>query len=184
MSIFSYQVPFMDGHTGDLSAYESKVLLIVNTASECSYSRQFTELQQLYEQYCDQGLEILAFPCNQFNHKEPGSNDEVAQYCRNHFHISFPIFEKIEVTGQSMHPLFRYLVEIAPFKGYDTASEEGRWMDQFVKERHPDLYRGNGIKWNFTKFLIDRTGEVSGRYETTVAPLEMESAIKDLLMRS
>ncbi|KAF4325746.1 hypothetical protein G195_000705 [Phytophthora kernoviae 00238/432] len=150
----------MDGHTGDLSAYESKVLLIVNTASKCSYSRQFTELQQLYEQYCVQGLEILAFPCNQFNHKEPGSNDEVAQYCRNHFHISFPMFEKIEVTGQSMHPLFRYL------------------------ERHPDLYRGNGIKWNFTKFLIDRTGEVSGRYETTVAPVEMEFAIKDLLMRS
>ncbi|QLG41165.1 glutathione peroxidase [Paenibacillus sp. FSL W7-1088] len=184
MSIFSYQVPFMDGHAGDLSVYEGKVLLIVNTASKCSYSRQFTELQHLYEQYRDQGLEILAFPCDQFNHKEPGSSDEIAQYCRNHFHISFPIFEKIEVTGQSIHPVFRDLVEAAPFEGYDMESEEGRWMDQFVKEKHPDLYRGDGIKWNFTKFLIDRTGEVSGRYETTVAPIAMESAIRDLLRQA
>ncbi|WP_413377840.1 glutathione peroxidase [Paenibacillus taichungensis] len=184
MSIFTYQVPFMDGHTGDLSVFEGKVLLIVNTASKCSYSRQFTELQHLYEQYRDQGLEILAFPCDQFNHKEPGSNDEIAQYCRNHFHISFAIFEKIEVTGQSIHPLFRYLVDKAPFEGYDMESEEGRWMDQFVKEKHPELYRGDGIKWNFTKFLINRTGEVSGRYETTVAPIEMESAIRNLLRQA
>ncbi|MFB8373779.1 glutathione peroxidase [Paenibacillus taichungensis] len=184
MSLFSYQVPFMDGHTGDLSVFEGKVLLIVNTASKCSYSRQFTELQHLYEQYRDQGLEILAFPCDQFNHKEPGSNDEIAQYCRNHFHISFPIFEKIEVTGPFIHPLFRDLVETVPFEGYDMESEEGRWMDQFLKEKHPELYRGDGIKWNFTKFLIDRTGEVSGRYETTVAPKEMESAIRDLLRQA
>ncbi|MFE6073473.1 glutathione peroxidase [Paenibacillus sp. NPDC057886] len=184
MSIFNYQVPFMDGHTSDLSVFEGKVLLIVNTASKCSYSRQFTELQHLYEQYRDQGLEILAFPCDQFNHKEPGSNDEIAQYCRNHFNISFPIFEKIEVTGQSIHPLFRYLVETVPFEGYDMESEEGRWMDQFLKEKHPELYRVDGIKWNFTKFLIDRTGEVSGRYETTVAPIEMESAIRNLLRQA
>ncbi|MFS0856644.1 glutathione peroxidase [Paenibacillus taichungensis] len=184
MSIFNYQVPFMDGGTGDLSVFEGKVLLIVNTASKCSYSRQFTELQHLYEQYRDQGLEILAFPCDQFNHKEPGSNDEIAQYCRNHFHISFPIFEKIEVTGPFIHPLFRYLVETVPFESYDMESEEGRWMNQFLKEKHPELYRGDGIKWNFTKFLIDRTGEVSGRYETTVAPIEMESAIRDLLRQA
>ncbi|SDK02786.1 glutathione peroxidase [Paenibacillus sp. OK060] len=184
MSIFSYQVPFMDGHVGDLSVFEGKVLLIVNTASKCSYSRQFTELQHLYEQYRDQGLEILAFPCDQFNQKEPGNNDEIAQYCRNHFHISFPIFEKIEVTGQSIHPLFRYLVDTAPFEGYDMESEEGWWMDQFLEEKHPELYRGDGIKWNFTKFLINRTGEVSGRYETTVAPIEMESAIRNLLRQA
>ncbi|NEU59658.1 glutathione peroxidase [Paenibacillus sp. ALJ109b] len=184
MSIFSYQVPFMDGHVGDLSVFEGKVLLIVNTASKCSYSRQFTELQHLYEQYRDQGLEILAFPCDQFNHKEPGSSDEIAQYCRNHFHISFPIFEKIEVTGPFIHPLFRYLVDTVPFESYDMESEEGRWMNQFLKEKHPELYRGDGIKWNFTKFLIDRTGEVSGRYETTVAPIEMESAIRDLLRQA
>ncbi|OAX49344.1 glutathione peroxidase [Paenibacillus sp. AD87] len=184
MSIFSYQVPFMDGHVGDLSVFEGKVLLIVNTASKCSYSRQFTELQHLYEQYRDQGLEILAFPCDQFNYKEPGSNDEIAQYCRNHFHISFPIFEKIEVTGTFIHPLFHYLVDTAPFEGYDMESEEGRWMDQFLEEKHPKLYRGDGIKWNFTKFLINRTGEVSGRYETTVAPIEMESAIRNLLRQA
>ncbi|WP_145318319.1 glutathione peroxidase [Paenibacillus xylanexedens] len=184
MSRFSYQVPFMDGHKGDFSALKGKVLLIVNTASQCSYSRQFNELQQMYEKYGEQGLEILAFPCNQFNDKEPGSSNEIVEYCRKHFQISFPILEKVEVVGQSMHPLFRYLIEEAPFEGYDLNTKEGQWMDTFVKEKHPELYQGDGIKWNFTKFLIDRSGDVHGRYETTVAPLEMESAIHNLLKNS
>ncbi|WFR61633.1 glutathione peroxidase [Paenibacillus amylolyticus] len=181
MSIFSYQVPFMDGQEGDLSAFKGKVLLIVNTASRCSYSRQFSELQQMYEKYGDQGLEILAFPCNQFNEKEPGSNAEVAEYCRSQFQISFPILEKVEVVGQSLHPLFRYLTDAAPFQGYDLDTQEGQWMNAFVKEKHPELYRGDGIKWNFTKFLINRSGNVHGRYETTVSPMEMESVIQILL---
>ncbi|WP_458126546.1 glutathione peroxidase [Paenibacillus sp. Z3-2] len=184
MSIFSYQVPFMDGYKGDFSALKGKVLLIVNTASQCSYYRQFNELQQMYEKYGDQGLEILAFPCNQFNDKEPGSSNEIVEYCRKQFQISFPILEKVEVIGQSMHPLFRYLIEEAPFQGYDLDTQEGQWMDTFVKEKHPELYQGDGIKWNFTKFLIDRSGDVHGRYETTVAPLVMESAIQNLLKKS
>ncbi|WP_339302816.1 glutathione peroxidase [Paenibacillus sp. FSL R5-0519] len=184
MSIFSYQVPFMDGHAGDLSAFKGKVLLIVNTASRCNYSRQFSELQQMYKKYREQGLEILAFPCNQFNEKEPGSSAEVAQYCRREFQVSFPILEKVEIIGQSMHPLFHYLTEKAPFQGYDLDTQEGQWMDTFVKEKHPELYQGNGIKWNFTKFLIDRSGNVHGRYETTVAPLEIEPAIQILLKNS
>ncbi|WP_339169724.1 glutathione peroxidase [Paenibacillus sp. FSL R5-0341] len=184
MSIFSYQVPFMDGHNGVFSAFKGKVLLIVNTASRCSYSRQFSELQQMYERYRDQGLEILAFPCNQFNDKEPGSSAEVAEYCRSQFQISFPILEKVEVVGQSAHPVFRYLIEEAPFQGYDLDTKEGKWMDTFVKEKYPELYQGDGIKWNFTKFLIDRNGDIHGRYETTVAPLEMESVIQNLLKKS
>ncbi|MGO4729608.1 glutathione peroxidase [Paenibacillus sp. 2KB_22] len=184
MSIFSYQVPFMDGHEVDLSAFKGKVLLIVNTASRCSYSRQFSELQQMYEKYREQGLEILAFPCNQFNEKEPGSSAEVVQYCRREFQVSFPILEKVEVIGQSIHPLFHYLIEEAPFQGYDLDTEQGQWMDNFVKEKHPELYQGNGVKWNFTKFLIDRSGNVQGRYETTVAPLEIEPAIQILLKNS
>ncbi|WFA87507.1 glutathione peroxidase [Paenibacillus amylolyticus] len=184
MSIFSYQVPFMDRHKGDFSAFKGKVLLIVNTASRCSYSRQFSELQQMYEKYRDQGLEILAFPCNQFNDKEPGSSAEVAEYCRSQFQISFPISEKVEVVGQSMHPVFRYLTTEAPFQGYDLDTKEGEWMDTFVKEKHPELYQGDGIKWNFTKFLIDRNGDIHGRFETTVAPLEMESVIQVLLKNS
>ncbi|WP_440119044.1 glutathione peroxidase [Paenibacillus sp. QZ-Y1] len=184
MSIFSYEVPFMDEQKGDLSAFEGKVLLIVNTASRCSHSRQFVELQQLYEKYYDQGLEILAFPCNQFNDKEPGSHAEIVQYCRSQFQISFPIFQKIEVVGPSIHPLFRHLIEGGPFEGYDLDTEEGQWMDTFVKEKHPELYNGDGIKWNFTKFLINRRGEVHARYETTTAPLKIESAVQDLLKQS
>ncbi|WP_458460855.1 glutathione peroxidase, partial [Paenibacillus sp.] len=121
---------------------------------------------------------------NQFNEKEPGSSVEITAYCRSQFQISFPILEKVEVVGRSMHPLFRYLIEEAPFQGYDLDTQEGQWMDTFVKEKHTELYQGDGIKWNFTKFLIDRSGDVHGRYETTVTPLEIESAIQILLKNS
>ncbi|MGG4128115.1 glutathione peroxidase [Paenibacillus illinoisensis] len=179
--IYSYRVSSKDGHIADLSRFEGKVLLIVNTASKCSYSRQFSELQQLYDKYGEQGLEILAFPCDQFNHKEPGNNAEITQYCKSNFHVTFSMFDKIEVTGTSIHPLFRHLVEKATFQGYDLETEEGRWMDHFVRENHPALYYGDGIKWNFTKFLIRADGEVSDRYETTVEPLMMETKIRELL---
>ncbi|NUU76521.1 glutathione peroxidase [Paenibacillus xylanilyticus] len=181
MNIYSYPISSADGRIGDLSEFAGKVLLIVNTASKCSYSRQFLALQQLYDKYRGQGLEILAFPCDQFNHKEPGGNAEIAEYCKNEFHITFPMFDKIEVAGPSIHPLFRHLTEEAAFRGYDLETEEGQWMDHFVRENHPTLYQGNGIKWNFTKFLIRRNGEVSGRYETTIEPMRMETQIKELL---
>ncbi|MEO2203850.1 glutathione peroxidase [Paenibacillus pabuli] len=179
--IYSYQVSSEDGRIADLSKFEGKVLLIVNTASKCSYSRQFSELQQLYDKYGKQGLEILAFPCDQFNHKEPGNNAEITKYCKSKFHVTFPMFDKIEVTGTSIHPLFHYLIEKAAFHGYDLETEEGRRMDHFVRENYPALYRGDGIKWNFTKFLIRADGEVSDRYETTVEPSMMETQIRELL---
>lgn len=179
--IYSYHVSSKDGHITDLSKFEGKVLLIVNTASKWSYSRQFSELQQLYDMYGEQGLKILAFPCDQFNHKEPGNNAEITQYCKSHFHVTFSMFDKIEVTGTTIHPLFRYLIEKAAFQGFDLETEEGRWMDQFVRENHPALYNGDGIKWNFTKFLVRADGEVSDRYETTVEPSMMETKIRELL---
>ncbi|UUZ97298.1 glutathione peroxidase [Paenibacillus sp. P25] len=169
------------GKPAELSDYRGKVLLIVNTASRCSYSRQFAGLQQLYDKYGRQGLEILGFPCNQFNGKEPGSSEEVQAYCEGQFGVTFPLFEKIEVIGASAHPLFVYLTELAPFRGFDNGTAEGQWMQDFLKEKYPQIYDGDGVKWNFTKFLIGRDGQVKDRFETTIEPKDMEPAILSLL---
>jgi glutathione peroxidase len=162
--------------------YRGKVLLIVNTASRCSYSRQFADLQKLYDRYQEQGFEILGFPCNQFNGKEPGSSSEIQNYCESTFGVTFPLYEKIEVRGSSAHSLFQYLVQQAPFKGFDTESSNGLWMQNFLQEKYPDVYAGDGVKWNFSKFLIDSNGQVCGRYETTTEPFEIESVVRSLLL--
>lgn len=181
MDLYSSEVACMDGSTTTLSSFRHKVLLIVNTASRCSYSSQFAALQQLYDKYREHGLEILAFPCNQFNGKEPGSNAEIAEYCRNEFRVTFPMLRKIDVRGPKMHSLYEKWIEQAPFAGFDLSTEKGRWMDDFLKEKHPDIYAGDGVKWNFTKFLIGRDGRVAARYETPIEPAAMESMIERLL---
>ncbi|MDR6724440.1 glutathione peroxidase [Paenibacillus amylolyticus] len=183
MSFYDMKIHTIDGTPADLARFRGKVLLVVNTASKCSYSRQFTTLQQLYEKYHHDGLEILAFPCNQFNEKEPGDNSEVKAYCENLFKLTFPLFEKIEVRGQNVHPIYQFLTAQAPFQGFDTETASGEWMKNFLNENYPDIYMGDGIKWNFTKFLIDRNGQVHGRYETTTEPLEIEPIIKSLLSK-
>ncbi|QAY66949.1 glutathione peroxidase [Paenibacillus protaetiae] len=179
MSIYDFRVNRINGTPIDLSVYQGNVLLIVNTASRCSYSRQFVGLQQLYERY--PGLEILAFPCNQFNDKEPGTSSGIHSYCESSFGITFPLFEKIEVRGQNAHPLFNYLTEKAPFQGFNVQTPDGEKMQKFLQEKYPELLAGHGVKWNFTKFLIDRNGELYGRYETTTEPWEIESATQNLL---
>lgn len=181
MSIYDMKVHFIDGKLADLAMYRGKVLLVVNTASKCGYSRQFTALQELYEKYHHNGLEILGFPCNQFNEKEPEGNSEVKAYCENQFRITFPLFQKIEVRGQNAHPLFEFLTAQAPFQGFDTETASGQWMENFLNEKYPDIYEGDGIKWNFTKFLIDQNGNVRRRFEPTIEPSELEEDIQSLL---
>lgn len=181
MSIHSFQVQTSQGKPVELSVYRGKVLLIVNTASKCSYSRHFAGLQELYAKYRENGFEILAFPCNQFNGKEPGSNPEIQETCAREFGITFPVFEKTDVRGSSAHPLFQYLTDQVPFGGFDLQSENGRWMQSFLQEKYPDIYAGDGIKWNFTKFLIGRDGTVKGRYETPIEPAQIETDIHLLL---
>ncbi len=180
-SIYDFEVNNIEGRPFRLSDYRGKVLLIVNTASKCSYSRQFAGLQKLYESYRERGLEILGFPCNQFNEKEPGSNSEVRHYCVTNFGITFPLFEKIDVRGAEAHPLFRFLTKQAPFQGFNTETPDGRKMQSFLQERYPDYFSGDGIKWNFTKFVIDRNGRLRGRYETTTEPSEITPIIDSLL---
>ncbi|MEI2396584.1 MULTISPECIES: glutathione peroxidase [Paenibacillus] len=183
MSIYDIQVNTINGNTLDMSIYLGKVLLIVNTASMCSYSRQFAGLQKLYESYSEQGFEILGFPCNQFNEKEPGENSELQEYCERNFGVTFPLLEKVDVRGQTAHPLFQFLTKQAPFQGFDTRNPNGEWMQKFLQENYPDIYTGDGIKWNFTKFLIDRNGQVHDRYETSTEPFEIQSAIEALLLK-
>ncbi len=137
--------------------YQGKVLLIVNTASKCGFTPQYTELQALHEQFHDQGLEILAFPCDQFAHQEPGSDSEIQQFCQLNYGVTFPVFSKVEVNGKTAHPLFQYL-----------------------RSQKKSLL-GDSIKWNFTKFLVSRNGESIERFEPTVKPLELEPKIVTLL---
>ncbi|MBN2981336.1 MULTISPECIES: glutathione peroxidase [Cohnella] len=181
MSVYRFRASLIDGKEIELSAYRGKALLIVNIGSKCSYSRQLTGLQKLYERRREQGFEILGFPCNQFNGKEPGSHSEIRDYCERNFGVTFPLFEKTDVRGPSAHPLFQYLTEQAPFKGFDAGSAEGRKMRDFLMENDPDIYAGDGVKWNFSKFLVGRDGEVKGRFETTVEPPDIEKEIEELL---
>ncbi|MGO4109414.1 glutathione peroxidase [Paenibacillus sp. YAF4_2] len=180
-SIYDFQVNEITGESIHLSAFSGRVLLIVNTASQCGYAKQFDGLQQLYEKYWMHGLEILGFPCNQFNDKEPGSNTEVEEHCRRNVGVTFSLFEKVELRGQNVHPLFQYLTEQAPFQGYDPDNAAEMWMKDFLQQNHPDLYDGDGVKWNFSKFLINREGQVVGRFEPTTQPTDLELAIEEAL---
>ncbi len=181
MSIYEFHATLMSGERVALSDYRGKVVLIVNTASQCGFSRQFAELQELYDRRREQGLEILGFPCNQFNNKEPGSNLEVRSICEASFGVTFPLFEKIDVRGPAAHPLFAYLTSRAPFQGFDMRTEGGKWMDSFLREKYPEIYEGDGVKWNFSKFLIDRQGEVRARFESTTEPSAIDADLASLL---
>jgi len=157
MSIYEYKVNDALGEEISLSDYEGKVLLIVNTATGCGFTPQYKGLQDLYDKYADLGLEILDFPCNQFGHQAPGSEEEIVDFCQLHYGVTFKQFAKVEVNGTNEIPLYTYLKE-----------QKGGVM-------------GKKIKWNFTKFLVDRKGNVIGRFAPTVKPEEIENKIKEIL---
>jgi glutathione peroxidase len=181
MSIYDYEVKNTNGETVSLSDYKGKVLLIVNTASRCRFTPQFQDLQKLYAKYQKYGFEILGFPCNQFGEQEPGSNQDVVAFCQRNYGVTFPIFEKIEVNGNNAHPLFQYLKKEAPFKGFDETSASGKILKLMIMEKNPEWLVGDEIKWNFTKFLINRDGKVIRRYEPTEEPIDFEKDIETLV---
>lgn len=156
-SVYDFTVQNASGQDRSLEDYEGKVLLIVNTASKCGFTPQFEGLEELYEKFKDQGVEVLGFPCNQFGKQDPGSNDEIQEFCQLNYGVSFPMFGKIEVNGSGADPLFAHLKKAAP--GMLT----------------------NNIKWNFTKFLVDTSGNVVKRYAPTVKPKDIEADIEALL---
>jgi glutathione peroxidase len=158
MTIYDFQATSLDGKPVDLSAYRGKVLLIVNTASECGFTPQYKGLEQVYEQLRDRGLVVLGFPCNQFGKQEPGSETDIGAFCEKNFGVTFPMFAKIDVNGDDTHPLYKYL-----------------------KEQAPGLLGTQAIKWNFTKFLVNKDGKVVERYAPQTKPEEIAGDIEKLL---
>ena len=156
-SIYQFEAELLDGKNKSFADYQGKVLLIVNTASKCGFTPQFAGLEKLYAKYKDQGFEVLGFPCNQFGGQDPGSNEQIGAFCQKNYGVSFPMFAKVDVKGPEAHILFRYL----------TNNSKG--------------ILGNGIKWNFTKFLIGKDGKVLNRFAPTTKPEELESEIEAAL---
>ena len=156
-TIYDFKALNNKGAEVDFSQYQGQVLLIVNTASKCGFTPQYDGLEALYQKYKDQGLTVIGFPCDQFAHQEPGSDAEIAEFCRLNHGVTFPLMSKIEVNGDNAHPIYKYLKSAA----------KGTF--------------GNAIKWNFTKFLISRDGTVIKRYAPTVTPEKMEKDIEAFL---
>lgn len=157
-NIYQFEAELLEGENKSFSDYEGKVLLIVNTASKCGFTPQFAGLEKVYEKYKDQGLEVLGFPCNQFGGQDPGTNEQIGAYCQRNYGVSFPMFAKVNVKGPEAHVIFRYL----------TNNSKG--------------ILGSGIKWNFTKFLINKKGEVINRYAPTTKPEDIEQDIEKALV--
>ncbi|OUR98481.1 glutathione peroxidase [Halobacteriovorax marinus] len=158
MSIYDCKVKTNKNEEIDFSTYKGKVLLIVNTASKCGFTPQYAGLEELYKSYKSKGLEILAFPCNQFGEQEPGTSEDIASFCDLQFNITFPLFDKIDVNGENSHPLYEYL-----------------------KKEAPGLLGSKKIKWNFTKFLVSKDGEAIKRYSPQSKPDSLINDIESLL---
>lgn len=181
MSIYDFTVKTSQGKEKSLADYKGKVLLIVNTASKCGFTPQFDDLQKLYLAYKDKGFEILGFPCNQFAAQDPGSNEEIQQFCRYNYGVTFQIFEKGDVRGETAQPLFQYLTKEKGFEGFDKDHPNAAVLEDVLKKNFPEYLEGDGIKWNFTKFLIDRDGTVVKRFEPTKVPAAIAEDIEALL---
>ena len=166
-SIYDFKVKDDAGKDVSLADYKGKVLLIVNTATRCGFTPQYTELEALYEMYHEQGLEILDFPCNQFGSQAPGTIQEIHEFCTANYDIHFPQFDKIDVNGADQHPLYAWLKAQKGFSGFDVNDQRGKMMDGMLRRQDADYDKKSDIKWNFTKFVVSRDGRVLKRYEPT-----------------
>lgn len=180
--IYCFKVKDIDGKEVSLKEYRGKVLLIVNVASKCGLTPQYEGLENLYKKYKDKGLEILAFPCNQFLGQEPGNNQDIKKFCSGTYDVTFPLFDKIDVNGENEAPLYTFLKKQAPFVGYPKGAEEfGKQLDEIHKKTNSGFEQGNAIKWNFGKFLVSKDGKTIKRFEPTVEPKDLEKEIEELL---
>ena len=157
-SIYDFEIDTLDGGTQKLSDFRNQALLIVNTASECGFTPQYQGLEDLHRRYASEGLAVLGFPCNQFGGQEPGDAAQIREFCEARYGVSFPLFAKIDVNGPNAHPLFEHL-----------------------KEQAPGLLGSRKVKWNFTKFLVSRSGEVLSRFGSTTKPEKLEKQIQKTL---
>ena len=180
MEIYDISVKDINGENVSLERYRGKVLLIVNTASKCGFTHQYDGLEALYKKYKDQGLEIIAVPSNQFGEEEPGSNSEIQSFCKVNYRVTFTVMGKSDVRDESALDLFKYMIKEQPFKGFPP-SDKTEMLTDYLNDIDPNYLTDDEVKWNFTKFVIDRKGNVVGRFEPVVKPMEMESFIKTLL---
>ena len=178
-----YKITVKDGEGQEvkMKQYKGKVLLIVNTATRCGFTPQYTELENIYEKFHGQGLEILDFPCNQFGQQAPGTNAEIHNFCTANFNIQFEQFDKIDVNGPEASPLFTFLKSQQGFSGFDTNDRRGKAMHEMMLKRDKDYAQKSDIKWNFTKFLVDRKGRVVKRFEPTDKKEDVEQWIQKYL---
>ena len=166
MNIYDFKVKAQDGSEVSLDSYKGKVLLVVNTATGCGFTPQYDELQDLYDEFKDKGFEILDFPCNQFGGQAPGDDEEIHSFCTGRYGITFPQFSKVDVNGENAIPLFKWLTENTKFEGFGK-NPMSLILNGVVKKMDKDYKNNGNIKWNFTKFLIDRNGEIVARFEPT-----------------
>jgi|ERR1035437_6947649 glutathione peroxidase len=157
-SLYEFSAPLLEGRTVSLGEFKGQVLLIVNTASKCGFTPQYQGLEELYRTYKERGFEVLGFPCNQFGAQEPGTTEEIGAFCERNYGVSFPLFAKIDVNGPRAHPLYR-----------------------FLKKNKRGLFGTERIKWNFTKFIVDREGNVVSRHAPSTKPEELAVRIEELL---
>lgn len=181
MNIYDFKVMDADGNEVSLREYEGKVILINNSATECGFTEQYDILQDMYEEYGNQDFIILDFPCNQFANQAPGSIEEIVSFCDSTYGITFPIFDKIDVNGKNESPLYAYLKSQKVFEGFDEEHELTPVLKQMVAGMDSDYMNNSDIKWNFTKFLIDKKGNVVARFEPTADMLDVKARVDQLL---
>ena len=178
MNVYDFTVKTRKGEEVKLSDYQGKVLMIVNTATGCGFTPQYKELQEIYDAHKVDGLEILDFPCNQFADQAPGTDEEIHTFCTGRFGITFPQFKKIDVLGENADPLYKYLTSNTRFEGFGL---KGAVLIPIVRSMDKDYKNNGNIKWNFTKFVIDREGSIAARFEPTASLDKLKEKVESLL---
>ena len=178
-TIYDFKALSNRGEEVDMAQYRGKVLMIVNTASKCGFTPQYDGLEALYQKYKDQGLVIIGFPCDQFAHQEPGSDEEIAEFCRINHGVTFQLMKKVDVNGENAHPIFEYLKSQAPTEEYKGLKAKA--THTMLKGISKSAKKESDILWNFTKFIISRDGAVVKRFPPTTEPADFENDIKEML---
>ena len=181
MNIYDFTLTTGKGQQLSLADYRGRVILVVNTATGCGFTPQYAPIEQLYKDYHAQGLEILDIPCNQFGAQAPGTDEEIHEFCTLHFNTTFPQMKKACVNGPDELPLYTYLKSQKGFEGFDTSDKMGRLLDGILRKQDADYDKKPDIKWNFTKFVIDREGNVVARFEPMADMALVEDCIRKLL---
>ena len=179
-SVYDYSVTTASGEELRLADLEGKVILIVNTATGCGFTPQYKPIEEMFEKYHDAGLEILDIPCNQFGNQTPGTDDEIHEFCTLHYNTTFPQMKKSDVNGDDALPLYAFLKSQKGFEGFGM-SPQGLAMAAMLKAQDKDYKKNPDIKWNFTKFVVDRQGQVVARFEPTAKMEDVEKCVKGLL---